>query len=130
MTAMTEKLTDMFAACSKEMAASLENQKRAQAKRRERWMSDIEMTRDMFKMECRRRNNMSLTYTVAMHFLDGMGDIAAQRLLALYLPMLQTLQRVELNFAKVPGHALFPQDDIRLYTGNLNRVEYKRARRE
>lgn len=120
---MTERLTDMFAACSREMSASLEKQKRAQGRRRQRWMDDIQLSRDLFDLQCRRNHNgISLTYMVTLHFLDGMGDIAAQRLLALYLPMLQTLQRIELDFAKVPGWALFPQDDIRLYTGNMRRV--------
>lgn len=120
---MTERLTDMFAACSRQMAASLEKQKRAQGARRQRWMEDIQMTRDMFALDCRRRNSMSLSYAVSLHFLEGMGDIASQRLLALYLPMLATLQRIELDFARVPGWALFPPDDVRMYTGNLRRID-------
>ncbi len=123
---MTERLTDMFAAVSRQMASSLETQKRAQASRRTRWMDDIQLARDMFNHECRRRNNLSLSYLVTMYFLEGMGDIAAQRLLAVYLPMLQTLQRIELDVARVPGWALFPEDDLRLYTGNMTKVEYRR----
>ena len=120
---MTERLTDMFAAASRTMASSLEKQKRYQGKRRERWTRDIEETRHMFQLDCRRRNSMSLSYAVAMHFLGGMGDIAAQRMLALYLPMLLTLQRIELDVARIPGWALFPPDDVRMYTGNLTRKD-------
>ena len=119
---MTERLTDVFAAASRVLAASLEKQKRAQGRRRQRWMEDIQLTRDSFALDCRRRNNMSLSYAVSMHFLGGMGDIAAQRLLIAYLPLLVTLQRIELDFARVPGWALFPPDDVRMYTGNMTRV--------
>jgi hypothetical protein len=37
--------------------------------------------------------------------------------------MLQTLQRIELDAAKVPGYSIWPHDDIRMYTGNLRRTD-------
>jgi hypothetical protein len=121
---MTESLSDVFAAVSRQLAASLEQMQNSQARRRHRWNEDIMLMRDMFHLEGRRNHEgMSLTYVVTSLFLEGMGDIASQRVLAVYLPMLETLQRVELDAARVPGYGIWPPDDIRMYTGNLRRVD-------
>jgi hypothetical protein len=94
------------------------------SKRRERWMNDIQMCLDAFRFDCtkvqRELNNMPEQVTMLLG--QGAGEIAALRLLELYLPLLATVQRIELNCARVNGGKLWPHDDIRNYAGNLQRV--------
>jgi hypothetical protein len=121
---MTERLTMVFEAASKQMAACLADMQGRQRMRRQRWNDDVRHTLDQFHLDARRNSGgLSLSYWVSLYFLEGMGDIAAQRLLAVYLPMLQTLQRIELDAAKVPGYSIWPADDVRMYTGSLRRVD-------
>jgi hypothetical protein len=119
-----QRLTDIFAAASRELAASLAKQEEGQRLRRQRWSDDVRQTLDQFHLRSRSNSGgISLTYWVAHHFMEGMGDIAAQRMLALYLPLLQILQRIEVDVAKVPGYSIWPADDVRMYSGNLRRTE-------
>lgn len=121
---MTERLTDVFEAASRQLAISLAKMEAGQRKRRQRWNEDVMLMRDEFRLRGRRNSGgISLGYWVSLHFLEGMGDIASQRILALYLPMLQTLERIEVDVAKVPGYSIWPHDDVRMYTGNLRRVD-------
>ena len=93
--------------------------------RRDRFMHDIQMCRDAFKQDCKQvqRHLNTMQEQVTLLLGQGVADIAALRLLELYLPMLATLQRIELDWAKVNGNKLWPHDDIRNYTGNLQRVK-------
>jgi hypothetical protein len=121
---MTERLTDVFSAASRQLAASLAEMQEGRRRRRQRWFDDVQLTRDEFHLRKRKNSGgISLSYWVAHHYLEGMGDIASQRMLAVYLPMLETLQRIELDAARVPGYGIWPPDDIRTYTGNLRRVD-------
>jgi len=89
---------------------------------RDGWMNEIQVVRDLFKHDMRRATR-EMTFEASIRLVEGVGKIAELRLLGLYLPMLETLRRIETNFARVPGYSLWHHDDIRAYTGNLRRVD-------
>ena len=60
---------------------------------------------------------------LASLYIEAMADIARMRVEMALLPLLVTLQRIELSYARVPGGRMWPVGDIRNYTGGLQRVE-------
>jgi hypothetical protein len=119
---MTE-LTSIFAAAGRELHSALSNMQQKQGVRRERWRDDLLLTLATYRRQCTTALP-PIGGHVAAAYLDGMGEIAALRLLALYLPMLETLQRIERDVAMITGGRLWPEGDIRNYTGRLRRVEH------